>query len=131
MIKRILLAIALILISTFLISNINLTGKAVEGECSGTKTYYLCIEGDCDFVLGSSAVQRSEFIDIIDGNSCKPVSLQDNDNFVFRYTNNSAGGKVYDSNKQFLGSNINNHATANYKCYVKSDCSLSCSEYRV
>ena len=131
MIKRIALVIILILVSTFLIYRIDFTGKVVEGECSGVNSYYLCVIGDGDFVLGSSAVQKSELTDVVDTYNCKLVSLQNNNNFVFRYTNNAFGGRVYKSNKQLLGDNTNSHPTANYKCHIENDCSLACSEYRV
>jgi len=131
MIQRIALAIILILVSTLLIYNVNFTGKVVEGECSGNNSYYLCVVGDGDFVLGSYAIQETELTDIVDTYNCKLVSLEDKDGFVFRYTNNAFGGRVYNFNQQLLGYNENSHTTANYKCHIDGDCSLSCSEYRV
>lgn len=131
MLKRIALAIALIFISTFLITNLRLTGKTIEGECSGTNDYYLCIDGTGDIVLNGSKIDSSQMTEDIAGYTCKSVSLESNDRFYFRYTGSAAGGFVYSSDQELLGSNSNTHTSANYKCYVEGDCSLVCSEYRV
>ncbi len=131
MLKRITLAVVLILLSTFLISQINLTGRAVEGKCSDANNYYLCIDGGGDVVLRGLAVQQSQFTDIVNNHKCRYVSLDSNENFIFRYKDNAIGGFVYDSNKDIIGINSNSHKSANYECYVESNCSLKCSIYRI
>lgn len=131
MLKRLALAVLLIILSTFLITNLRLTGKTVEGECSGTNNYYLCISGSGDVVLSGLAVQQYELNYNISSYKCKSVSLESNEDFILRYTNSAEGGFVYNEDEELLGSNNNTHATANYKCYIEGDCSLSCSEYRV
>lgn len=107
------------------------TGKTIEGACSGTNTYYLCIDGDGDFVLDGTAVPLGEINETVEIYDCKSVNLENNEYFVFRYTNNAVKGLVYNSNKELIGSNNNEHAVANYKCSLEGDCSLSCSEYLV
>lgn len=131
MVKGIILIGFIILVAAgFLISS-EFTGKTVTGPCSGTNTYYLCVDGEGDFVLAGSAVSSSEINETIGDYLCKSVALSDNEDFVFRYTNNAVKGVVYKANQELLGENLNMHVTANYKCYVEGDCSLQCSEYRV
>lgn len=131
MVKGIVLALILVALGALLLLSNEFTGKSVTGPCSGTNNYYLCIDGEGDFVLSGTAVPINDINETIENYGCKLVSLSDDESFVFRYTNSAIKGIVYNSNKGLVGENVNQHIIANYKCAVAGDCTLSCSEYRV
>ncbi len=131
MVKGIVLILILAALGGLLLLSNEFTGRSVTGACSGANNYYLCLDGEGDFVLSGMAVPVTDINETIEDYSCKLVSLSDDESFVFRYTSSAIKGIVYNANEELIGENVNQHVTANYKCSVAGDCSLACSEYRV